>query len=153
VLRKGGTMGTVSVHYSTSPGTAQSPDDYTDVSNTLTFAPGESNKTFAVTINADAVAETNEDLYLTLTEPTGGATLGDGAYSVLTIFENGVPSGPNAADYIVAKGQQFIQPGPEAPLPNPEEGPFGFHASVDAKFPGALTSGAVRAPSGTSYPF
>ncbi|MBI3331612.1 S-layer homology domain-containing protein [Candidatus Peregrinibacteria bacterium] len=76
VSRVGGTIGTVSVSYSTANGSAQAGSDYTSVSGTLTFLAGESSKTFAVHTFTDGVAsEGQETLSLTLSSPTAGAVL------------------------------------------------------------------------------
>ena len=59
----------VTVDYATSNGTAGAPNDFTSVSGTLTFAPGESSKTVAVSILGDSIVENNETFALTLTNP------------------------------------------------------------------------------------
>jgi hypothetical protein len=87
VTRSGPTTGTTTVHYSTSDGTAQAPDDYTSSSGTLTFAPGETSKTFSVPIIDDLLDETDETVNLTLDSPTGGV-LGLTPAAVLTIEDN-----------------------------------------------------------------
>ena len=56
----------VVVNYATSDGTATAPDDYTSVVDTLTFAPGETEKPFDITIIDDAVYETSETVSLML---------------------------------------------------------------------------------------
>src|SRR4029077_9902940 len=86
--RTGGTSGAVSVHYATSDGTATAGSDYTAASGTLTFADGEASKTFTVTILDDTAVEGNETVNLTLSGPTGGATLGTLASATLTIVDN-----------------------------------------------------------------
>ena len=56
----------VRVKYATSDGTATQGDDYTGVSGTLRFAPGETTKTVSVTVLDDAHDEGSETLTLTL---------------------------------------------------------------------------------------
>lgn len=80
---------TVTVHYATSDGTATAPDDYTAASGTLTFNPGETSKTFTVTIIDDGLAEGDETVNLALSNPTN-AELGAPSTAVLTIVDNDV---------------------------------------------------------------
>ncbi|MDH4275562.1 MAG: S8 family serine peptidase, partial [Gammaproteobacteria bacterium] len=85
--RTGGVSGAVSANYATSNGTATSGSDYTAASGTLSWTAGDSaNKTFTVTITDDSVYEGNETVTLSLSNATGGATLGTNA--TLTITEN-----------------------------------------------------------------
>lgn len=64
----------VSVNYATLNGTAVAPADYNAVPLTkLTFAPGETSKTVAVLVRADALDEINETFQLKLTSPIGAA--------------------------------------------------------------------------------
>ena len=78
----------MSVHYATSNGTATAGSDYTAASGTLNFADGETSKTFTVTILDDTAVEGNETVNLTLSNPTGGATLGSPASATFTIVDN-----------------------------------------------------------------
>jgi len=56
---------------------------------TLTFAKGETSKTFTVRITNDTLSEPNERLNLTLSDPTGGAHASAAPNpSVLTIVDN-----------------------------------------------------------------
>ena len=67
----------VTVSYATANGTATAGSDYVAKSGTLTFAPGETQKTIQVTAIGDAVVEANEGFTVVLTNPAG-ATLADG---------------------------------------------------------------------------
>ena len=69
--------GSVTVDYATADRTATAGTDYTAVSDTLTFAPGETEKTVSVPILADAVADDGEWFALTLTG-SSGARIVDG---------------------------------------------------------------------------
>ena len=77
----------VTVDYATSNGTAVSGKDYTASTGTLTFAPGETNKTFNVTIKNDTTDEPEQTVVLTLSNPTN-ALLGTPAVATLTITDN-----------------------------------------------------------------
>ena len=82
VSRSHGTAGTVSVSYRTFANTAETPDDYTDVSGTLTFGPGEVLKTFAVPVFVDMIDDHGDLIGLVLEDPTGGATLARAASEI-----------------------------------------------------------------------
>ena len=89
VTRTGGSDNAVSVNYATSNGSATSGSDYTAASGTLNFANGDAaSKTFTVSVIDDTTYEGNETVTLTLSNPTGGATLGSPSSAVLTIVEN-----------------------------------------------------------------
>ena len=80
VSRFGGLSGAVSVSYATSTGgtagTAIANSDYTTTTGTLHWAAGEGGfKTITVPILQDSAAESSETFSLTLSSPTGGATL------------------------------------------------------------------------------
>ncbi|MFN8495673.1 MAG: Calx-beta domain-containing protein [Caldilineaceae bacterium] len=79
----------VNVNYTTSDGTANQPGDYAASSGTLTFLPGETNKTFSVLIINDNLPEANEVFNVTLSNVTGGATLAHpGDQAVVTIIDD-----------------------------------------------------------------
>jgi len=81
---------TVTVNYATSDGTAVVGSDYIASSGALMFAPGVTERTFSVFVRDDLLTEGIEDLNLTLSNPTGGATLGTSA-ATLNIDDNGEP--------------------------------------------------------------
>ncbi|UCG32935.1 MAG: hypothetical protein JSU68_14880 [Phycisphaerales bacterium] len=64
---------TVTVDYATIDDTARQPEDYTQVSGTLTFGPGETEKTFRVLPTEDAEREGDETVTLALSAPSGAA--------------------------------------------------------------------------------
>jgi hypothetical protein len=80
----------VSVNYATSNGTATAGSDYTTASGTLTFAPGQTSKTFNVPITNDMLDEPNETVNLTLSSPVN-ATLGTPTSAILTIVDDDIP--------------------------------------------------------------
>ena len=69
--------GTVTTNYATSDGTAKAGEDYTAQSGTLTFAPGDTEKTVSVPILDDALDEGAETFTLRLSN-ANGARIGDG---------------------------------------------------------------------------
>lgn len=75
VIRKGGSDGEVGVSWSLTGATADV--DFTgSTSGTLTFADGEYSKTITLAIVKDKTVETSDTLSFTLSNATGGATLG-----------------------------------------------------------------------------
>jgi subtilisin family serine protease len=62
---------TVTVQYATSDGTATAGSDYQATSGTLSFAPGETSKTIAVTIFGDTRFEADETFFLNLSNAVG----------------------------------------------------------------------------------
>src|SRR6185369_16605289 len=89
ITRTGGSSGAVGVTIATSNGTATAGSDYTAVNQTVSFANGDTgNKTVNISILDDAIFEGNETVNITLSSPTGGATLGTPSTAVLTITDN-----------------------------------------------------------------
>jgi hypothetical protein len=95
VTRLGALGNTVSVNVATSNGTAIGGStctagvDFISRAGTLTFAPGETGKTFNVTVCNDRLWEGLEIFNLTLTNPAGGATLGTPTTATTTILNVG----------------------------------------------------------------
>jgi hypothetical protein len=91
VARTGGTAGNVTVNYAATGGTATNGVDYNLPSGTLTFGAGQASKTFALQAMDDGAVEGNETVVVGLSEPTGGAPLGNPSTALVTILE-GNPS-------------------------------------------------------------
>lgn len=85
VQRTGGTQGTISVNYSTTSLGASAGTDYTAVSGTLTFAPGEAAKLIRVPIIKDDIADTGESFSVELLSPSTGGSLIDPYVTTVTI--------------------------------------------------------------------
>lgn len=64
------------VNYATSSGSATQGTDYTGASGTLTFATGDTSKTFTVNTISDSIYEATETFAATLSAATNGAVLG-----------------------------------------------------------------------------
>jgi uncharacterized repeat protein (TIGR01451 family) len=90
VLRYSEAVGTVTVSYTTSPGSATAGVDYVPVSGTLTFADGETEKFISVPVLEDFQAECAESFNVSLFNPTGGASflLFGNTNSVVQILDN-----------------------------------------------------------------
>ncbi len=99
VTRTSGTTGAVTADYTLGGGTATGGAscggsvDYVNTGGTVSFADGETSKTFNVTICDDASIEGNETFNATLSNPTGGATIGTPNPATVTIVDNDLPSG------------------------------------------------------------
>ncbi|MFM6199294.1 MAG: Calx-beta domain-containing protein, partial [Dolichospermum sp.] len=88
INRTGGSFGEVSVILTPSNGSAIAPSDYTNTPITVTFANGETSKTVTIPLINDSIYEPTETVNLTLSNPTGGATLGTQQTAILTIIDN-----------------------------------------------------------------
>jgi hypothetical protein len=76
VTKTGTTLSSYSVNYATGGGTATSGTDYTAKSGTLTFAAGgTSSQPITISTLTDGVIESPETVLVTLSAPTGGATI------------------------------------------------------------------------------
>jgi len=91
VLREGDADSKVTVDFATTDGTASAGVDYVATNGTLTFYPGQTNSSFPITLLPDALTEGDETVYLSLSNPAGGATLSQSA-ATLTILD--VPPPP-----------------------------------------------------------
>lgn len=104
-VTRSNTTNTATVQYATSNGSATDKGDYTPSLGTLTFNPGELNKSFNVSIIDDAFVEADEFLNVTLRNPTN-ATLGPNrgpSSATLTILDNDgtiLSTNPNPIDSI-----------------------------------------------------
>lgn len=91
VTRAGDSTTTVSVDFATSDGTGPTPasqrTDYTTASGTITFAPGQTSRTFSVPIVDDGYVEQTETVNLTLSNPVG-ADLASPSQAVLFIDDD-----------------------------------------------------------------
>ena len=90
ITRTDGSAGAIAVTVATSDGTATAGADYTATTVTVSWADGETaSKTVTVDILDDEVLEVDETVHLTLSTPTGGATLGTPSEADLTILDDG----------------------------------------------------------------
>jgi len=78
------------VTFATVGGTATPGTDYLDVSTTVTFVAGETQKVVSVTILGDTTQEPDETFQVSLTSPSAGIALGDPT-AVGTILNDDLP--------------------------------------------------------------
>ena len=88
IVRGGNQQGTVAVSYAATAGTAAAGSDFTPTSGTLTFLPGETQKSFAVSILGDTLDEVIETIQLALSSPSGGATISPRGQALLQILDD-----------------------------------------------------------------
>jgi hypothetical protein len=89
VTRSGGSDGSVTIDYATADGTAVSGSDYQPASGTLSWADGDAtSKSFSISIVNDSDVEADETVNLSLSNITGGASLGNPQVAVLTIVDD-----------------------------------------------------------------
>ena len=81
---------TVTVAYSTANGTALAGSDYLATNGVVTFAPGETNQTIAVSVNSGIVALPNKVFYVQLSNPTNVTLVRTQAVGTI-INDNGLP--------------------------------------------------------------
>lgn len=94
VARTAGSIGPVSVNYTTSDGTAHAGVDYAPVSGTLNFADGETSRTFSVPINDNLLTDGTRSLNVNLSGATNGSALGVSRARIV-ILDDESPAAPN----------------------------------------------------------
>ncbi len=85
VQRVGGATGAVTIKYATSDGSAKAPGDYQATTGTLHFADGQKTLSFSIPIVNDTKHEPAESFTVHLSNPGGGAALGDPSTTTVTI--------------------------------------------------------------------
>jgi hypothetical protein len=81
---------TITVNFATADGTATDGSDYVSSTGTVTFNPGETQKSISITIKDDLVDEIHENFFVNLSTPAN-ATIAD-AQSSCQIFDNDGPT-------------------------------------------------------------
>ncbi len=97
----GSTLGAATVDYATSDGTAKAGLDYVATSGTVSFAPGELIKSFAVQLINDATDEDTQAFNVTLNNPTGGVSLGGNSTTSVNILDDDRMPTAFAGPYLV----------------------------------------------------
>ncbi|MDB6125895.1 MAG: hypothetical protein JWQ71_4888 [Pedosphaera sp.] len=101
VVRTNGSVGQVSVHYTVNGGTATAGINYVATNGTLVFADGVTSKTFLVPLLHNPAVEGDQTVNLTLSSPTGGATITGSAMVPLTIVDMDIGLRFSTASYFV----------------------------------------------------
>ncbi len=105
VTRTGGREGQASVNYATTTGgTATAGSDFSHTSGTLTFAPGERVKTFAIPVINDTALESNETIRVTLSTASGNSTLGSPSVATVSLFDGDSDNDTLPDDYELSVG-------------------------------------------------
>lgn len=107
VTRSGDTSMAVGANWATASGTALSGSDFTAGSSTVSFAAGEWTKTVTVATIDDAIFENAESMTVTLSAPTGGASLGT-AIGTGTINDNDVAASFAIGNASVTEGGNLL---------------------------------------------
>ena len=125
---------TVTVDYATRDGTATAGADYTAASGTLTFVAGETTKTVAVPVLADAHDDGGETLALALSNATG-AVIADGEATGTILNDGPIPRawtarfGRTVAGQVLDAVEARMR---SAPAPGAEVAVAGSRAGSDA---------------------
>lgn len=104
VNRTTGSAGAISVDYATGDGSAVAGSDYVAIAGTLNFADGVTSQSFNVAILDDTLFEGDEAFDITLSNVTGGASLGSPAAAAITISENDPAPAAGSAPVLINNG-------------------------------------------------
>ena len=93
--------------------------DYATTTDTLTFAPGETQKTISVPLIDDAYVEPSEVFLVRLSDPSAGTTLGDPTTATVIIADNDTPGQANpifnSAFFVRQQYLDFLSREPDTP--------------------------------------
>jgi CSLREA domain-containing protein len=114
-----GSIPSVSVPCASTTGMALDRCDFTRAQGTVSFAPGESEKTFDVLISDDSYVEGTETALIRLSNPGGEATLGSRTVATLEITDDAQESSSNPIDdtskFVRQHYHDFLNREPDAP--------------------------------------
>ena len=120
---------TVTVDYRTEDNTATAPADYRATDGTLTFAPGETEKTVSVPIVDDAVEDSGEWFWLRLSN-VSGALLGDKYAGGWIYNHEDVVAGFTLVDAASGTDVGWLADGTDVTLADPANGRYGIVAQA-----------------------
>jgi hypothetical protein len=119
IIRTRGNDGNVSAIIQLTDASAEAEKDYNSAPILVDFSDGETLKIIDIPIISDGQLELDESLYLTLINPTGGATIGSQNSAKLTIIDSdkpiitGLPNGAYGSNLgqitIAIAGQNFTR--------------------------------------------
>jgi hypothetical protein len=117
VTRSGDASAAAAVDYQTVDGGATQKGDFEYAAGTMTFAPGETSKTFVVLVNEDMFGEGNETFSVSLSNPAG-ATIGQEGVAMVTIMDDLPESITNPIDdaqsFVYTNYHDFLNREPDA---------------------------------------
>jgi len=88
LTRSGDTSSAASVDYVTTDNTASQSRDYTLGAGRVSFAVGETSKSFTILVSDDLLVETSEMITISLTNASGGSVLGNPGAATITVIDN-----------------------------------------------------------------
>ena len=120
---------TVTVDYRTEDRSATAPADYQSTSGTLTFAPGETEKTVSVPIVDDTVEDSREKFWLLLSNVSGARLGVERTYGVIYNHED-VLAGFTLVDAAAGTDVGALTDGTEVTLDAPGTGQYGVRVET-----------------------
>lgn len=110
VTREGGDDGAITVDYSVTGQSATAGEDYNAAAaGTLSWGDDDStDRTITITLNDDASFEGDETIALGLSNPTGGAILGDPSATTATIIDNDTALRLASSTFSAAEGDGTV---------------------------------------------
>ncbi|MGV3531489.1 MAG: Calx-beta domain-containing protein [Chthoniobacteraceae bacterium] len=153
ILREGGSEGAVTLAYAARDGAnrgAQGGHDFTASAGSLTFEEGETEKSLAIPIVKDGVAEGDENFMLAISLPSNGGILGTTTVATITILDSDDPGSFVESFAPVFEDQPYIgsivvqQDGKVITAGHRGLTRFNLEGSVDPSFPGTGTWSVIR---------
>jgi hypothetical protein len=109
ILRQSGQSGDVTVTLTTVAGTAVIDGDFEESQVVLEILDGETSKSVTFSLTNDSIAEFDETFEISLSVPTGGATLGDITTTTVTVTDSDTDFTP-ALIVIDNTSDEILQP-------------------------------------------
>ncbi len=110
INRTGDTSGTSNIDVQLANGTATGGTDFTATTQTINFGANETSKTVTVPIIEDSLVEGNENLTLTLVNPSTNTSIGTQKAATLEIIDNDNFPTVSIGDIVVSEGNSGTTP-------------------------------------------